>query len=306
MFFWFAISFPLLTVYAITDQFLLIEAVKKIARENILCVSLNNAENLVNSWKSHFEKFNITYQIIGIVIGLLAAYLNYIMWSNPKVGFWILKGTRFSITGWVYLYCVFLFFYTVIVYVLRICSESFFLRDVARSGEVRLEPFHPDGCGGLSPVGKIGLRHQYILTLIGINLLIFYFHNVKLLDKSLIINIVMITLIVGYVIIGPLVFFSPLIPFRKAMKSFKSNLINDFSSRLQEELDKVRTNLKGQSISKEDRELIEMLRNIIILFQELPVWPFDTRTIRKFVIAYLAPAGSLILPLFKMLQNYFK
>ena len=307
MFFWFAVSFPLLVVYSVTDQSLIIKSLNKIICENIVYIRQNKAKVLVSAWNSHFKKWNVVYQIIGIVNGSVVIYINYIMWSDPKVGFWILKDTRFSLTGWVYLYCVFLFFFTVTVYILRVCSESFFLRDLVKNAEIRLKPFHPDRCCGLASVGKLGLRHQYILTVIGINLLIFYFHNLNILEISFIIEIILIVLITYYFIFGPLVFFSPLIPFRKTMIRFKSELLNDFAHQLQDELGKLRRKIEESSIAKTEGDLIVKLKNIMNLIEELPVWPFDTRTINKFVIAYVAPAaGSLVIPLLKKyVENLF-
>lgn len=300
MLFMFIISFPLLVIYYVTDQFLLIEAIRKIIGEGILHIPTKEAADLYKKWTSDFSKYNIPIQAFGLAIGLVAAYLNYIMWSTPEVGFWILKDTRFSITGWVYLYCVFLFFFTAIAYALRIFVESLFLRDLARSSKIRLEALHPDGCGGLSAVGRLGLRHQYILTIIGVNLLLFYFYNVQKLNNPEMFKIVMILLVVGYLIVGPLVFFSPLLPFRDEMANYKSNLINDFSHRLQEELNNIRSRLQDESLSKEPGDIIGMLRNIITIIQELPVWPLDIKTLRKFFLAYIVP----LIPAIKWLINW--
>jgi len=91
------------------------------------------------------------------------------------------------------------------------------------------------------------------------------------------------------------------------MIRFKSELLNDFAHQLQDELGKLRRKIEESSIAKTEGDLIVKLKNIMNLIEELPVWPFDTRTINKFVIAYVAPAaGSLVIPLLKKyVENLF-
>jgi hypothetical protein len=61
-------------------------------------------------------------------------------------------------------------------------------------------------------------------------------------------------------------------------------------------------------VSKEDEDTIERLRKMSALVEELPVWPFDALTLRKFATAYLVPvvtsaALALLRPL---LETLFK
>jgi hypothetical protein len=299
MLFMLLISFPMLLYFAVSDQPILINAIKNVTRENILSISIENAQNLVKKWENRFKKFNIISRLCGIMFGGLAVYVNYIMWSSPNVGFWAYNGTRFYATGLVYLYCVFSFYYIISVYIIRIGSITLFLQDMVKYAEVTLNPLHLDRCGGLSPVGKIGLRHQYPLAVIGVNLVIFYFWDLHYLGRPAIINIVLIILVVAYFIVGPLIFFLPLIPFHEPMINFKSKLVNEFSLILQGKLDRIRTDISDKAIIKEGGDIIIMLKEIIIPFKNLPVWPFDTETLSKFFMSYLPPAVSLIFTIFK-------
>jgi hypothetical protein len=63
-------------------------------------------------------------------------------------------------------------------------------------------------------------------------------------------------------------------------------------------------------ITADDEQLIERLRKIGTVIDDLPVWPFDAVTLRKFSAAYLAPIlGFLTVPriatLIKTLIHYF-
>ena len=59
--------------------------------------------------------------------------------------------------------------------------------------------------------------------------------------------------------------------------------------------------LQKNDITRDDEELIDRLRKIGTLIDDLPVWPFDARTVRKFLTAYVAPLlGSFSYPLIRM------
>jgi hypothetical protein len=47
-------------------------------------------------------------------------------------------------------------------------------------------------------------------------------------------------------------------------------------------------------VTKPDEESIERLRKVGAAIDELPIWPFDPSTLRKFATAYIVP---LALPL---------
>jgi hypothetical protein len=60
------------------------------------------------------------------------------------------------------------------------------------------------------------------------------------------------------------------------------------------ELDRLRAKLSSGPISKEDEELIERLRKVGAVIDELPVWPFDAATFTKFAAAYVVPIVTAI------------
>jgi hypothetical protein len=111
--------------------------------------------------------------------------------------------------------------------------------------------------------------------------------------------------VAAYLILGPLVFVAPLLPFRAGMLRTKSELLREVAIRLRVELQRIRGQLQCGSISKEDEELIERLRKFGAVIEELPVWPFDATTVRKFLVAYVVPVlSSVILPAAKTVIEY--
>ena len=83
--------------------------------------------------------------------------------------------------------------------------------------------------------------------------------------------------------------------------------MSDVAQRLRVELDRLRAQLASGAISKEDGELIERLRKIGAVIDELPVWPFDAGILRKFLTAYITPLLSAVgYPVLKIVLDFAK
>jgi hypothetical protein len=58
------------------------------------------------------------------------------------------------------------------------------------------------------------------------------------------------------------------------------------------ELQRLRKELPAGKLLREDEELIDRLRKVGEVIDELPVWPFDADTLRKFLTAYVVPIAA--------------
>jgi hypothetical protein len=177
---------------------------------------------------------------------------------------------------------------------LRSFATSLFLKELVAHAEIRMLPFHPDNSAGLRPVGHLGLRNQYALTVCGFNLLLLILVSMRYLTVPSSLYGLMAAAALAYVIVGPLVFLGPLLPFRGAMLRTKTDLMSEVAHRLRIELQRLRRELASGEITKEDEELIDRLRKFGAVINELPVWPFDAGTLRKFLTAYVIPVVSAI------------
>ena len=110
----------------------------------------------------------------------------------------------------------------------------------------------------------------------------------------------MIAGVIAYLILGPIVFVAPLLPFRSGMQANKAELRSEIVQRLRTESERLRKQLPSNAaVTKEDEELIERLRKMCAAIDELPVWPFDPGTLRKFMTAYVIPIVSAGYPVAK-------
>ena len=116
-------------------------------------------------------------------------------------------------------------------------------------------PAHPDKAGGLLPVGRLGLRNQYAITVFGFNALIFLIVYSYFLKLDIALVGLMAAAIVSYLVLGPLVFLAPLLPFRGIMQRNKSQLMSEVAVRLRRELEQIRKKVPEELISKEDEKL---------------------------------------------------
>jgi hypothetical protein len=190
-----------------------------------------------------------------------------------------------------------LFYALVAVYVVRNIAISLLLRDIVMHAELRMIPLHPDKAGGLRPVGRLGLRNQYALSITGLNLVLLLFVSTYL-EVTAALNGLIVAAVVAYLVLGPLVFLAPLLPFRNGMLQNKGLLMSEVAARLRRELQRLHAQLPSGEITEEDEAFIERLRKIAAVIDELPVWPFDATTLRRFLTAYVVPiAGSIAYPL---------
>src|SRR6185369_10796526 len=95
----------------------------------------------------------------------------------------------------------------------------------------------------------------------------------------------------AFLILGPVVFMAPLLPFRRGMLDAKSEWTSEIAHLLRKEFAKLRKKIRKEEITKSDEETIDRLRKVGEVIDDLPVWPFDARTLRKFATAYLIPIG---------------
>lgn len=189
----------------------------------------------------------------------------------------------------------------------RNISIAFLLRDVVARCRLHVLPLHPDRAGGLQPVGRLGLRNQYALTAVGLNfvaaLAVAYVFLDGHMSKSLV--VLLIVLFVVYVVLSPVIFMTPLMPFRDEMLKRKTELQANVARRLLTELDQLYSRLSSGEIRAEDQGLVERLRSIAAVIDEMPVWPFDAATLRKFFTAMILPVVSTFsFPASRVLYEY--
>jgi hypothetical protein len=301
----FLVSFPCLLYLTCSDHSHLVTALLIVQKDGTVQFQGDSGQVISRRWTQHFRRINLLAQWIAVVVGSVVAYFNYWVFSPKELGYWIAKNGVLLPEGYFYLLGLGLFYAVITLYVLRSIAITFLLADIVKSAQVHLLPMHPDKSAGLNPVGKLGLRNQYALMVLGINLGLAILIAGQFLQNSSGLMALIVVAAVTYCVLGPIVFVAPLLPFRNAMLATKSQLMAEVAQRLRKELQRLRGELPQGTITQEDEDLVNRLRKMGEFLEELPVWPFDAATFRKFLTAYLAPLVSTLgLPVFQVLFDY--
>ena len=292
--FTFLVSFPTLVLLIVSDERGLALALKRVWASGVISTDVEDGEALARRWNVRFRWANVGAYAVGLSAGAVLSWLTLQAYVWTNAGFWAAPTGVPEAIGYVYLYCIALLYAAISVFVARSVLIALFLKELVERLTIRLLPFHPDGCGGLQPVGRLGLRNQYTLTILGLNIVIFGFVTLHyLVPRGAELYLMTIAVLV-YAILGPVVFMGPLLPFRAGMLRSKAVLMGELSERLRTDFTAIRGKLQTEGLSNADVEALERLKKVGAMIEELPVWPFDARTLRTFGSAYVVP---FVLPL---------
>jgi hypothetical protein len=290
------VSLPTLVVLLVSDEHVLSTSLDEVQGDGVIALSESAAGSLTATWTRYFRIWNLIAQFAGIAFGIVLGKLTLRSYVNdPVAASWIAPDGRPHLAGYVYLCCIILLYAMVIVYVTRCIVLSLFLRALVAGAPLRILPLHPDKCGGLRPVGRLGLRNQYTLTVLGINIVLLLVVWVYLMHDTASLRDVMIAASVAYLILGPVIFTAPLLPFRAGMQSAKKEWAHEVARVVRVEIERLRVQIEKNEVTNLDEEPIERLRKMGAAIEELPIWPFDPSTLRKFATAYIVPVALPLL-----------
>lgn len=290
------VSLPCLVMLLVRDEYALCTSLAAVEQDGLIELSDLEAGSFKDHWTQNFQKWNLISQVGGIVLGLVLAILTLRLYQKSQISSWLTPGGDLPLAAYVDIYCLTIIYTVVVIYVIRCIVIAFFFRALLREAHpLRILPLHPDKCGGLRPVGRLGLRNQYILTLLGINIVLNLVVWTYSMNRTGPFGEVMIAALAAYVILGPVIFMAPLLPFRSEMQYSKEKWTHEVAHVVRVEIGRFHTQIVENKVSKKDEESIERLRKISAAIDELPVWPFDPSTLRKFATAYVVPLAIPIL-----------
>lgn len=286
------VSFPVLLSLTLDDQRTLVAALCKLEERGIVRFKPDLASKWRDTWSARFRRINVWAQGFALAIGGAVTVANYGIYSKIEPGYWIAESGRLLPEGYLFLAGCFAFYATIPIFVIRSVSMSVMMQSLVRHAEIKVVPFHPDRCAGLSPAGSLGMRNQVLLTVIGMNVVLLWFISFSVLCVPPELKAMIVIGAAAYIVCGPSVFVGPMLPFRDSMLRAKAELIRDIAARIQREFSKLNEQLKEGGISAEDHESLERLRELGDSVNALPVWPFDWNTLKQFVSAYLLPVAT--------------
>lgn len=288
----FLVTLPVLVTLLLSERHLIPERIGALLTQDTLRLSQPAEVELRSTWEKAFRRVNIVAQLFGLIVGATIALSLYLT-SRSGGKSWQGTVVHYNTSGYIWLLWIFAFYWVSTIYVFRAVTTYRFLRSVTTLGDIRLVPFHPDNCGGLKPVGTLGLRNQYVLAVGGINLLMLI-GILQFLGTEGVLPVYVGAAAVFYIICGPIAFLGPLLPFRQAMLSEKHRRMQQVGAALRDHYERCLNEVLEKGLSKKDEAMGKRLEKMMRMVRKLPVWPFDTHTLGKFLTAYLVPLLSMI------------
>jgi len=301
----FLVTIPVAVVLIVSERLIIPDGIGKIIASGVLEIGEQASKDLAEKWEQNYQRANLLGQGIGIVVSLSVSAANYQSFMDNGFVTWQAVQGQLYFVGWYYLLCILLAYFVISMYVIRNFTTILFLGDIVGDSKIEITPFHPDRCGGLEPVGRIGLRNQYILSLVGVNI-VFLLITFFILDSNIYLQVFLVIIAIAYMILGPISFMGPLIPFRKAMKQDKARLVGITAEQIKKEFKRITALVEVGKLTEEDEQSLARYEKIGNMVASLPVWPFDTLTLRKFFSAYIFPVITMVVVVFieKLISKY--
>lgn len=300
----FLISLPLLVVFLLTDETVLQKSLCHVLRDGVLMVPKDGARALLSGWKIRFRWINLISQVIATLIAVLCAWLTLRASVPSSSGSWVgVGGTWSKVT---YMCSLTVLYLVILFFVVRCVIGGFFLNSIVRMSLVFMQPFHPDRCGGMRPIGELGLRNQYVVTILGLNVVVLAAVMLREQAHDPAHIAIVLSAALVYLTLGPVVFLGPLLPFHGQMHRSKEEALSIVVQRLKTEYERVAAQIRNGAVTARDIAVIERVRQWGKSVEELPVWPFDARTLVRFASAYVIPIGAAILEHGSLLEEIEK
>ena len=290
---------PLLLISIVCEQHVLRSALSDVIKDRTVNISPNDARAYFSDWQTIYKWVNLGGQAFALVVGVISIILcRESMISNAGKTWEVDSNGQFYIGGWAFLFGISAFYMVATIFVCRCICTSCLLTSLTRRKTItmKIAPFHPDRSGGLGSIGDIGLRNQYAVSVIGMNVFLFLV-VIRWEDPSSPWLWTLFAIVaLAYVVLAPMIFLGPLIPFHRKMSESKKEMALPISRQLEGHLRGIVGPSRSHVMTKDDRESIQRLRSLAKLVADIPVWPFDSTTLRKYLGAYVAPMIFSVAP----------
>ena len=230
--------------------------------------------------------------ILAIVIALSVGYMYYVTelrsapeWHNANPALLAIR----TVLVWIPMA------YAISIIGIRIIINARVFKFMLNN--VILHPLHPDGAGGLRPLGQYALKITYLLAMFGFAAI--YTEYQAFIRGALATEYAGHLATAAYVILTPLAFFAPLTAAHDVMRRAKEKLIFRTSQQFNQDFSNAINGVSGSAVDiKESMEKIEHLQALHKVASSFPVWPFDLKTIQRFLFTISAPFLPILFTLF--------
>lgn len=167
------------------------------------------------------------------------------------------------------------------------------LRRVFRDREIKLQPMHPDKCGGIGCIGDYALRVSYFIAFLGVGVSIAFVNSVYVGKWEA--NYLVIFSALAYLLLSPIVFFMTLGAAHNRMLDAKKALQKMISDQFSKDYSQLSAKLgESSEVLTPHVEKVDQLRKLYELTESFRVWPFDATSLQRFWAAFLSPLMPIL------------
>jgi hypothetical protein len=245
---------------------------------------------------------NSKWTILFWVPSLILQALWVLPIKNQSTITWLFYSSHNSSGAWAfqniyYILIAVLFTNILLYFAFYLLLITYFIWKLSKN-PVKVNPLHPDNCGGLSKIGRVGFLNAIALIIFGVGIaLVFLMDNAQGHPAFSVPLHYLYS--IGYVGGTLLVFFLPLYFFRKPMEVEKEKSLTYLRNLFEikySQLPALTSEIERQNALKTVNEL-EGIKGLYDLAKNMPVWPFNTDTVQKFLALFVIPFVVAYLPL---------
>lgn len=261
---------------------------------NQVILTSSNKKKNKKEIESFLLKFDTQYSNkIWVVLSFVAMTYYVLTIINPGIPsyFWVRLGGRYLFLHHTFQAVV--IFSMVTLMVIRIFILIYWLNQLFRKFDINVRVLHPDGAGGLSPLGIFSVKLGYLLGIYGVSVTAIMLGNSYIQTgqlSSITWDIPVIFTLSVYVFLSPIAFFAPIGAARTGMKKAREDFILKISNQYEIETENVHALLISEGDELKKRlEKIKHIKDLYKEAKEFPVWPFNTENLVKFFSSVSSP-----------------
>ncbi|MEH1840705.1 MAG: hypothetical protein V7L20_18590 [Nostoc sp.] len=186
------------------------------------------------------------------------------------------------------------------ILVLNLITNIWIFYRILGNKDLDINPLHPDRCGGLRCLSDYSLKTAYLVGVLGILIGVIEYQAItQNVGKGFWFVHLVIPL---YIFTSMGCFFGPLLAANSGMKRAKEESLHKIARQFRADYSGIYTSLAEDTEAfKKKSEKIQQLRTLYTLTDELPVWPFDIKTFRRYLLTVPTPVIGFLTGVFKKL-----
>lgn len=155
---------------------------------------------------------------------------------------------------------------------------------------IDVQPMHPDGAGGLGPIGDLSAALSYFAALI-----VMFISILIVCDPAASGNVVFVAIICVLYVIAPFIPFLSLSKANKKMQMKKTAVLNALNVTFQDQYRRLTKTVNGSGYDIDNADEILAVNELYHIVEAMPVWPFDLKTLRRVVSSIVVPLVIFII-----------